>query len=112
MISAKHSCPHWGEFPGLVSYTHFVDFIPSALLPLPAYRKRTCLGTCTGLSSLDSTALAVCRKQRIASHKLFAGLAARGKTATGWFFSFKLPLVIHDRGELCSAPLGLDTFPG
>lgn len=94
-----------GECPGLVSYTRFVDFIPSALLPLAAYLKRTCLGTCTGLSFLDSTALAVCRNQRIASHKLFAGLAARGKTATGWFFGFKLHLVINDRGELLNVML-------
>jgi hypothetical protein len=38
--------------------------------------------------------------QRIASHKVFASLAGRGKTSTGWFFGFKLHLVINDRGEL------------
>ncbi len=33
---------------------------------------------------------------------MFAGLAARGKTSKGWFFGFKLHLVINDRGELLS----------
>ena len=38
------------EFPALVSYSRFVEFRPSALLPLLAYL-RTCLGPCTGVSS-------------------------------------------------------------
>ena len=93
------------EFPDLVSYTRFVDFIPSALLPLCAYFLHTCLGDCTGNSFNDSTSLEVCLNQRIASHKVFAGLAARGKTSTGWFFGFKLHLVINDRGELLNVLL-------
>jgi hypothetical protein len=38
--------------------------------------------------------------QRIHAHKVFAGLAARGKTSTGWFFGLKLHLVVNDRGEI------------
>jgi len=94
-----------GEFPGLVSYTRFVDYIPSALIPLCAYFKATCLGSCTGISFIDSTSLDVCLNQRIASHKVFDGFAARGKTSTGWFFGFKLHLVINDRGELLHVTL-------
>jgi hypothetical protein len=102
----EYVLPHLrGEFPGLVSYTRFVDFIPSALIPLCAYFKATCLGDCTGISFIDSTSLDVCLNQRIASHKVFAGLAARGKTSTGWFFGFKLHLVINDRGELLNVTL-------
>ncbi|MCC7129703.1 MAG: hypothetical protein B6D39_12605 [Anaerolineae bacterium UTCFX2] len=93
------------EFPGLVSYTRFVDFIPSAMLPLCAYFLQTCLGDCTGISFIDSTSLDVCLNQRIHSHKVFAGLAGRGKTSTGWFFGFKLHLVINDRGELLNVRL-------
>ena len=93
------------EFPGLVSYTRFVDYIPSALMPLCAYFKTTCLGNCTGISFIDSTSLDVCLNQRISSHKVFAGLAERGKTSTGWFFGFKLHLVINDRGELLNVTL-------
>jgi transposase len=93
------------EFPGLVSYTRFVDFMPSALVPLCAYFQHTCLGDCTGVSFIDSTSLDVCLNQRIAAHKVFAGLAGRGKTSTGWFFGFKLHLVINDRGELLNVLL-------
>jgi transposase len=93
------------DFPGLVSYTRFVDFIPSALIPLCVYFKAACLGKCTGISFVDATSLDVCLSQRIASHKVFAGLAERGKTSTGWFFGFKLHLVINDRGELLAVTL-------
>ena len=70
------------EFPGLVSYTRFVDYIPSALIPLCAYFQNTCLGDCTSISFIDSTSVDVCLNQRIASHKVFAGLTGRGKTST------------------------------
>jgi len=42
---------------------------------------------------------------------VFAGLAKRGKTSTGWFFGFKLHLVVNDRGELlevCITPGNVD----
>lgn len=87
------------EFPGLVSYNRFVEFMPSALWPLCVYA-RQCCGPCTGIAFLDSTPLAVCDNHRIHQHKVFDGLAARGKSSTGWFFGFKLHLVFNDRGEL------------
>ena len=59
-----------------------------------------CLGTCTGITFIDSTTLAVCKNPRIHCHKTFAGLAQRGKTSTGWFYGFKLHLIVNDRGEL------------
>lgn len=102
----EYVLPHLrSEFPGLVSYTRFVDFIPFTLLPLCAYFRYACLGDCTGLSFIDSTSIDVCLNQRIASHKVFAGLAGRGKTSMGWFFGFKLHLVINDRGELLNVLL-------
>ena len=51
-----------GEFPGLVSYTRFVEFIPSVLIPLCVYLRQSCLGLCTGISFMDSTSLAVVQK--------------------------------------------------
>lgn len=99
------------EFPGLVSYTRFVEYIPSALVPLMVYLRTDCLGDCTGISFIDSTALDVCRNQRIHSHKVFTGLAARGHSSLGWFFGFKLHLVVNDRGEIlqfCLTPGNVD----
>ena len=94
-----------GEFPGLVSYTRFVEYIPSVLVPLAVYLRTRCFGLCTGISFIDSTPITVCKNQRIRSHKVFAGLAARGKTSTGWFFGFKLHLIVNDQGELLNLML-------
>jgi hypothetical protein len=77
------------EFPRLVSYTRFVEFFPSALVPLCVYL-HTCLGACTGVSFVDSTKLAVCHNRRIQRHRVFRGLAARGKTSVDWFFASSL----------------------
>ena len=99
------------EFPGLVSYSRFVEYIPSVLVPLLMYLRTCCLGSCTGISFVDSTSLDVCRNERIHNHKVFDGLAARGKTSMGWFFGFKLHLVINDRGEIlqfCLTPGNID----
>jgi hypothetical protein len=103
---------YWrAEFPGLVSYTRFVEYIPSALVPLIVYLRTCCLGNCTGISFIDSTSIDVCLNQRIHSHKVFKGLAARGQTSMGWFFGFKLHLVVNDRGEIlqfCITPGNVD----
>mgnify|MGYP003382051672 CR=1 FL=1 len=88
-----------GEFPNLVSYSRFVELIPLALWPLCHYLKSR-LGPVTGITFIDATPLPVCHNRRIGRHKVFDGLAARGKTSVGWFYGFKLHLVINDRGEL------------
>jgi hypothetical protein len=108
----EHVCKHWrAEFPNLVSYTRFVEYIPSAFVPLVIYLRYCCLGKCTGISFIDSTALAVCSNQRIHAHRVFFEQAQRGKTSSGWFFGFKLHLVVNDRGEIlafCLTPGNVD----
>lgn len=86
-------------FPSLVSYPRFVALMPSAFGPLRVYLN-SLFGECTGISFVDSTPLAVCHTRRILWHKVFAGLAERGRTSMGWFYGFKLHLVVNDRGEL------------
>jgi len=88
------------EFPELVSYNRFVELQPRVLLPLMVYLRLYCLGDCTGISFIDSTPLAVCHNRRIERHKVFDGLAQRGKTSMGWFYGFKLHLVVNDRGDI------------
>ncbi|WP_410494325.1 transposase [Chryseobacterium sp. G0186] len=51
---------------------------------------------------MNSTALRVCRNQRIHNHKVFKGLAERRKSSMGWFYGFKLHLVCNEKGELLS----------
>ena len=70
------------------------------LLPMTIFIKKVLLRTCTGISFVDSTPLRVCRNQRILIHKTFEGLAERGKCSMGWFFGFKLHLIINDKGEI------------
>jgi hypothetical protein len=77
------------EFPTLVSYSRFVELMPTVLVPLVTYL-HTQLGRCTDISFIDSTSLAVCHNPRIHQHRVFAGRAARGKTSVGWFYGFKL----------------------
>ena len=81
------------EFPGLVSYNRFVELMPKALVPLTIFLKTRCMGKATGLSLIDSTPLVVCNNLRIDSHRVFSGMAKRGRTSTGWKFGFKLHLV-------------------
>jgi hypothetical protein len=101
----EHVCVNLcSEFPSLVSYTRFVEFFPSALVPLCVYL-HSCLGVCSGISFVDSTRLAVCHNRRIQQHRVFRGLAARGKTSVDWFFGFKLHLLFNDRGELLTFTL-------
>ena len=98
------------EFPALVSYQRFVELMPTVLVPLVAYL-HTQLGSCTGISFIDSTSLAVCRNPRIHQHRVFDGRAARGKTSVGWFYGFKLHLVVNDQGEIlafCLTPGNVD----
>jgi hypothetical protein len=71
------------EFPDLVSYNRFVELTSAALVPLMLYLLHyACLGTCTGISFIDNTHLAVCKNSHIHCYKTFAGLARRGKTST------------------------------
>src|SRR3954468_3032651 len=95
------------DFPDLPSYTRFVELIPMTLIPLCSY-VQTRKGQATGIQFIDSLPIRVCHNRRISSHKVFAGLARRGKGSRGWFYGFKLHLVINDRGEL----LGLTLTPG
>jgi hypothetical protein len=98
------------EFPHLVSYNRFIELLPRVLVPLTVYL-HTQLGTCSGISFIDSTALAVCHNARIGQHRVFTVDARRGKTSVGWFYGFKLHLVVNDRGDLlafCLTPGNMD----
>lgn len=87
------------DFPGLVSYNRFVALMPSVLIPLCVYLNQR-KGRATGLAFVDATSIVVCHNRRIHSHKVFKQLAKRGKTSVGWFYGFKLHLVVNDCGEL------------
>lgn len=69
-------------------------FVP--LLGFLVYNK----GAITGISFIDSTKIQICHNKRISRNKVFSGWAKRGKTTAGWFYGFKLHLIINELGEI------------
>ena len=101
----KHVCVYWrAEFPHLVSYSRFVQLQKEVLTVLTFYLS-THLGTCSGISFVDSTRLRVCDNRRISSHRVFLSEAGCSKTSMGWFYGFKLHLVINEQGEILDVEL-------
>jgi hypothetical protein len=88
-------------FPRIVSYSRFVTIMKDVSVLMFVFVNVLCKA-CTGLSFIDSTPVAVCKNIRINRNKVFRGLAKRGKSSTGWFFGFKLHIVISGSGELLS----------
>ena len=92
--------PFWKPaFPKLLSYNRFVEIMPRCLQALSCFFHQI-KGTDTGISIIDSTKLVVCHNLRIKRHRVFKNLANRGKSSTGWFYGFKLHLVINNLGEI------------
>ncbi len=91
-------------FPKAVSYQRFVELKQRTAFPLGFFLV-SLMGKCSGLSFIDSTPIVVCHNLRIPSHRVFDGLAARGKNSMGWFYGFKLHIVVNDMGELLAVRL-------
>lgn len=92
------------EFPNLPSYHRFIELVPRAIYPMMIFLNQL-LGKCQGVSIIDSTKLSICHNKRISQHKVFKHLAKRGKSSTGWFFGFKLHVVINQLGEITAFKL-------
>lgn len=88
------------EFPKTVSYNRFTELMQQNLMPLTLFLKTCCLGKCTGISFIDSTPIRVCKNKRISQNKVFKGIATTGKSTMGWFYGFKLHIIINDKGEI------------
>lgn len=88
------------EFPNTVSYNRFTELMQAAVLPMTIFLKTCCLGECSGISFVDSTPIRVCKNKRITRNKVFKGIAELGKSTMGFFFGFKLHLIVNDKGEI------------
>ena len=89
-------------FPDAVSYNRFIEVKKEVNMALFFCIHYLGMGAHTGSYYIDSTKLAVCDNHRIHNHKVFRGVAARGKTSMGWFYGLKLHLIINEQGELMS----------
>lgn len=96
-------CVHLRDcFPVVVSYNRFIELSHRSAVPFMLFLHYCCRGECTGISFIDSTVLRVCHNKRIKRNKVFKGMAKVGKSTVGWFFGFKLHLIINDKGEILS----------
>ncbi|MBV9038180.1 MAG: IS982 family transposase, partial [Acidobacteriaceae bacterium] len=81
-----------------------VELLPATFVPLCALLRHG-LAPTRGIAFIDSFPLKVCHTRRIHSHRVFAGIAQRGKSSMGWFYGFKLHIVINDQGQLVAVQL-------
>lgn len=89
------------SFPRLVSYNRLLKLMSEAALPMLAFMTGL-LAPATLVNFVDSTTLDVCNNKRIRKHRVFKGIATRGKSTMGWFFGLKLHLTVNERGEITS----------
>lgn len=87
-------------FPNTVSYNRFVELSQQVILPMTMFLKMQCLGECTGITYVDSTPIRVCKNKRIKRNKVFKDIATVGKSTMGWFFGFKLHLIVNEKGDV------------
>ena len=88
-------------FPRLVRYERFLSLLLRILPGLYVFLKYCTLQSQqSGFYFIDSKKLVVCDNRRIHSHRVFEGIAGRGKSSTGWFFGLKLHLVINHMGQI------------
>ncbi|HEY4327507.1 MAG TPA: IS982 family transposase [Mucilaginibacter sp.] len=98
-----HICAYYkNDFPGIVSYSRFVELQQRVAVPMMLFLKIHCLGISRGINFIDSTHIKVCHNRRIHNRKVFAAVAERGQCSIGWFYGFKLHLIINDKGEILS----------
>ena len=88
------------EFPSAVSYNRFIELEARVFAPMLLFLKLCAFGKCTGITYIDSTPIRVCNNKRIKRNKVFADTAKIGKGTMGWFFGFKLHLVVNEKGEI------------
>lgn len=94
------------EFPVTPCYARFIQIMPSLFLPMSMLLHMLNGKTKKkGIYFVDSSHIGVCRNQRIKRHKTFSGLAKRGKSSLGWFFGFKLHMIINEKSEIIAVSI-------
>ena len=86
-------------FNNLVHYDRFVKLINKAF-PAFIYLLKSLKGEVTQYMFIDATPMAVCHNLREKRHKVFKGLAKKGKSSMGWFFGFKLHMLFNTHGDI------------
>ena len=69
-------------------------------LPALVCLLKSLFGQATDYLFIDSTPMAVCHNRRERGHKVFKNMVTKGHTSTGFFFGFKLHMLINTQGEI------------
>jgi hypothetical protein len=85
-------------------YDRFISLKKELFMPLTLLL-HSLGGEKTGLYFADSTPIKVCHNKRVSGHKVFNGLATRGKSSMGWFFGFKLHIIINHKGQIMAVKI-------
>lgn len=92
------------EFPLMPTYERFVSLM-SRVLHFFVILLHVLFSPTQGIGYIDATSLAVCHPKRIRRNKVFRGLAELGKTTKGWFFGWKLHVIVNEKGALVRVKL-------
>jgi len=87
-------------FPQAPQYAYFNHIMRLVMKELMAYLVLTRLALPSKANYIDSKKLPVCHIKREKQHRVFADFAKKGKTSTGWFFGFKLHVLLNQWGEI------------
>ena len=95
---------HKRDFTKMPTYERFCA-IQQKAIPMLMWLFKCILSQGQSEAYIDATALRVSHNKRMNSHKVFKGIAAVGKSTMGWFYGFKLHLVIDLQGNIINARL-------
>ncbi len=87
------------SFKNIVSYSWFIRLNKRYMHAMLCYLTSK-MQSSHEVSYIDSTSLKACHIKRSYNHKTFKGLAEKGYTSVGWFYGFKLHLVIDIYGNI------------
>lgn len=86
-------------FPYTYNYQNFISLQSACNLELFAFLSIQ-QGLATEANYIDSKPLEVCHLKREKQHKVFKGIAQKGKSSTGFFYGLKLHLICNQAGEI------------
>lgn len=95
---------HKDDFPRALSYNRFVELMPRLFIPLNVLLHML-LGEQTGTYFIDATTIKACHNARRYGNKVFNGFAKHGKSSMGFFYGFKLHVIINEKGEIVALKL-------
>lgn len=106
---------HTNDFPKLPHYDNMLTF-QKQLLPfltlllgmLIAINRAAFKNKKIRIMFIDGSPLPVCANKRTFTHKVAKQIAQRGKSSMGWFYGFKLHILVDERGNI----LGVTITPG